>query len=80
MSDIVLASLLGAVKKDLVYISGMSLYCPSSLSPFLSVTGFIFYVQSARSSAYLAGRKENAAKPCCCREILPSPDFGNSFT
>ena len=80
MSDIVLALLLDAIKKDLRYISGMSLYCSSSPSPFLSVTGLIFYLQSAQSRMYLAGRKENAAKPRRCREMLPSPDSGNSFT
>lgn len=71
MSGIVLASLLGAVKKALLYISGTSLHCSSSVSPFLSVTGLIFYVQSARSSMYLAGRKENATKPRCYRGMFP---------
>lgn len=80
MSGIVLASLLDAIKKDLLYTSGMFLYCSSSLSPFLSVTGLIFYVQSARNSMYVAERKENAAKLRCSREMLPSPDFGNSST
>lgn len=79
-SGIVLASSLDAIKKDRLYISVVSLYGSSSLSPFLPVTGLIFHVQSARSSVYLAGREENAAKPRCCREMLPPPDFGNSFT